>query len=130
MVPLEAKGADPDLTDEVDSGVGVEYDGAALASERRVRESGDIRVRPDRGDAGREWDHALAGFDLGARPCIPGHTNSVDALGICVRHFRHLRIRISKLNFKGFLIEFGDIWGFWGIGKERKDFDYVFSFSF
>lgn len=87
MTSLVTKRADPNLCGEVDTRKRVENGGARLATERRVRESGDLRVRTDRGDRGGEWNNALAGLDLGARPNIPGHTNSIDSFGICVRHF-------------------------------------------
>lgn len=89
MVALEAEGADPDLGGEVHAREGVEDGGAGLAPERRVGERGDLTVVPDRRDADGEWDHALAGLDLGARPCVPRHPYSVDPLGIRVRHLRH-----------------------------------------
>lgn len=52
MVALVAEGADPDLGGEIDAGEGVEGGGAGLAAERRVGKGWDIRVGPDRGDAG------------------------------------------------------------------------------
>ena len=68
MVALEAEGADPDLGGEVDAGEGVEGGGAGFASEWGVREGGNVRVWPDWGDCGGEWDHALAGVHLRAWP--------------------------------------------------------------
>lgn len=97
MVALVAEGADPDLGVEVDAREGVEDGGAGLAPQRRVGERGDVRVAPDRSDAGGEWDHALAGLDLGAWPDIPRHAHSVDPFGVCVGHLRH-----CYLNSRGF----------------------------
>lgn len=90
VVALVAEGADPDLGREVHAREGVEDGRAGLASEGRVREREDIRVRADRGDGRREWDHALAGFHLSARPDVPRHAHSVETLGICVGHLRHV----------------------------------------
>lgn len=89
MTSLIAKRADPNLGGKVNTGKRVKNGGARLTSERRVRESGDLRVRTDRSDRSGEWNNALAGFNFGTRPNIPGHTNSIDSFWICVRHFRH-----------------------------------------
>lgn len=43
----------------------------------------------DRRNGGGEWDDALAGLNLGARPDIPGHPNGVHPLRIRVGHLRH-----------------------------------------
>lgn len=88
VVALVAEGADPDLGGEVDAGVGVEDGGAGLAAERRVGERGDVRVGAERGDAGGERDHALAGLHLRARPHVPAHADAVHAFGIHARHLR------------------------------------------
>lgn len=88
VVALVAEGADPDLGGEVDAGVGVEDGGAGLAAERRVGERGDVRVGVERGDAGGERDHALAGLHFRARPHVPAHADAVDAFGIHARHLR------------------------------------------
>ena len=88
-VPLEAERADPDLGGEIDAGEGVEDGDAGAALEGSVGEGRDVGVAADRGDGGGEGDDALAGFDLGARPDVPGHANSVHAFGIHVRHLCH-----------------------------------------
>ena len=85
-VALEAERADPDLGGEIDAGEGVEDGDAGSAFEGSVRERRDVGVATDRGDGGGERDHALAGFDLGARPHVPGHANSVHAFGIHLCH--------------------------------------------
>lgn len=89
VTALVAEGADPDLGGEINTGEGVESSGAGLATQRRVRERGDIRMRTDRGNGSGEWDHALGGFDFGTRPNVPRHTDSVDSFRICAGHFRH-----------------------------------------
>lgn len=89
MITLVAERADPDLGGEVDAREGVEGGRAGLAAQRRVWERGDVGVGPDRGDAGGEWDHALAGLHLSAWPNVPRHPHSVDPLRVCVRHLRH-----------------------------------------
>ena len=89
VVALEAEGADPDVGAEVDAAEGAEHGGAGLAPERRVGERRDVGVGADRGDRGREWDHALAGLDLGAGPRVPRHAHAVDALRIALSHLRH-----------------------------------------
>lgn len=48
VVALEAKGADPDESGEVDAAEGVEDGGASLAAQRRVGESGHVGVGSDR----------------------------------------------------------------------------------
>lgn len=88
VVSLETKGADPDERREVDTAEGVEDGGAGLASERCIWVGRDVRVRADRRDRGSERDDALACFDFGAWPGVPGHTNTVDSFRIGVCHLR------------------------------------------
>lgn len=90
MVSLVTERADPDLRGEVHARVRVEQSRACLASQRRVWERGDIRMRSDRRNRRREWDHALARFNLRTWPNVPRHPDSVESLRICVRHLRHL----------------------------------------
>lgn len=98
MVALIAKGTDPDLGSEVDARERVEHGRAGFASERGIREPWDIRVRTDQGDGGSKWDHAFASFDLGARPYVPCHSDSIDSFRICVRHFRHRGLNPDKID--------------------------------
>lgn len=117
VIALVAEWADPDLGGEVDAGERVEDGGAGLAAERRVGERGDVGVEPDRGDAGGEWDHALAGLDLRAGPHVPRHADAVDALGLGVRHLRHCNFALGGL--------IGELFGFflffWGWEERRLD---------
>lgn len=73
MVSLETDGADPDLGGEIDAREGVESGGAGAAAEGSVGDGLDVAVVADRGDAGRDGDDALAGFDFVARPDVPRH---------------------------------------------------------
>lgn len=88
VVALEAERADPDERSEVDAAEGVEHHRAGLAPQRRVGERRDLVVRPDRGNRGGDWDHALARLHLRPGPHVPRHPNPVDPLRIHVRHLR------------------------------------------
>lgn len=89
MVTLITKWTDPDLSGEINAGVRVENGGAGFATEGCIRKTGDIGMRTDEGDCGGEWDNAFGGFYFATWPDVPCHTDSVDSLGICVRHLRH-----------------------------------------
>lgn len=89
MVTLVTKGTDPDLSIEIDARERIENGRASFTAEWSVRKRGNIWMRSNRRNTGGEWDHTLAGFDFGARPDVPGHSNSIDSFRICVRHLRH-----------------------------------------
>nr|POE46402.1 hypothetical protein CFP56_56725 [Quercus suber] len=59
VVALKAKWADPDLGDEVDNGEGVENGATYAATEREVREEGDVQKRYDWRVDGRDWDDVV-----------------------------------------------------------------------
>lgn len=124
MVALITKGTDPDLGSEVDARERVEHGRAGFASERGIREPWDIRVRTDQADGSSKWDHALASFNLGTRPHVPCHSDSIDSFRICVRHFRH-RVLNQDEDDKG--IELREISGL-RCCKYKSDSNFV-SFS-
>lgn len=100
VVALKAEWADPNQGREVDTAERVENGGAGLASERRVRIVGYVWVRTDRRNRSGDWNDALACFNFCARPGVPGHTNTIDSLWICVSHFRrHLQFSLQSQPF-------------------------------
>jgi len=119
MVTLITKWTDPDLSGEINAGVRVENGGAGFATEGCVRKTRDIGMRTDEGDCGGEWDNAFGGFYFATWPDVPCHTDSVDSLGICVRHLRHRWCwwRISPI----WWFEFSERWWWWCKGYTQTE---------
>ena len=77
VVALDAERADSDLGGKVNDGEGVEDGATCAASEREVREEGDVRERSNWRVDGGDWDEAVRGFLLRARDHVPWHSDFV-----------------------------------------------------